>query len=151
MVQDLATQRIQSSPCRTKTSQERRKGVYEGFSSRRKSRSHLHTEFFGIWQILWRIVLSSLNHLRLAVPTQMVWLRERDAESKKELLLCCCSLAWTECGGRMPWNVTVICEVIKILRTVIRRTTQRTSNSGWLDDRISSCFFERPVRTPSVW
>ena len=45
VVQDLAIQRIQSYPCKTKTSQ-RQKGVYESFSSRRKSHKSFTPSFF---------------------------------------------------------------------------------------------------------
>ena len=36
--------------------------------------------------------------------------RRRHAEEKMELLQFCCNQAWTKSGGRIPWNVTVICE-----------------------------------------
>ena len=92
MVQDLATQRTQSSPCRTKTSQVRRKGVYESFSSRRKSRSHLHREFFGIWQILWRIVLSSLNIY--ASPFRHKWYGWENGTQNQRRNFCCAVAIW---------------------------------------------------------
>ena len=49
-------------------------------------------------------------HKRLADLRRVVLLKGRCAESKRGLLLHCSNLAWTKSGGRIPWNVTVICE-----------------------------------------
>ena len=38
----------------------------------------------------------------------MVLQKEQPAESRKELLQCCCNPVWMKSGGLIPWNVTVI-------------------------------------------
>ena len=49
----------------------------------------------------------------LIVLRQMVLLRERYAESRKELLQYCCNQAWMKHGGQIPWSVIAICETFK--------------------------------------
>ena len=88
----------------------RRKGVYESFSSRWKSRKSL------VLIIPWHLAKLVKNFVGIIVdqhPTvrrQMVFLRERYAELKRELLQYCCYQAWTKNGGLIPWNVNAICE-----------------------------------------
>ena len=55
MVQDLATQWIQSYPCKTKTSQEPQER--EVLGAHQETTSHLYWQFLGIWQGLWRIII----------------------------------------------------------------------------------------------
>ena len=62
-------------------------------------------------------------HRRLADLRRMVLLREQYAELRKELLRCCCNLAWMTNGGRIPWNVTPICETSQIYYLMGRRPT----------------------------
>ena len=45
MVQDLATQWIQSYPCKTKTSQETRRSLQKFLDPNREAQSHLHSQF----------------------------------------------------------------------------------------------------------
>ena len=62
MVQDLATQWIQSYPCKTKTSQETQKSLQKFLEPNRKPKViHLHWQFLGTWQSLWRSLLESLH------------------------------------------------------------------------------------------
>ena len=62
VVQDLATQWIQSYPCKTKTSQETQKGLQKFLEpTDEETKSHSHWQFFGIWESLWRSVLESFN------------------------------------------------------------------------------------------
>ena len=62
MVQDLATQWIQSYPCKTKTSQETQRSSQKFLEPNRKPKViHLHWQFLGTWQSLWRSLLESLH------------------------------------------------------------------------------------------
>ena len=86
----------------------RRKRVYESFSNRRISQSHLFRQFPGIWQNLVKnyhglIQCTSTSHRS---ETDGIVERTMCAELKKELLLCCSNLAWTTSGRRIPWNVS---------------------------------------------
>ena len=53
------------------------------------------------------------QHL-ITVQRQLVVLKERYAELRKELLQYCCDQIWMKIGGRIPWSVTAICETYKI-------------------------------------
>ena len=60
VVQDLATQWIQSYPCNTKTSQETQRSLQKFLEPNRKPKVILHWQFLGIWLSLWRSFLESL-------------------------------------------------------------------------------------------
>ena len=52
VVQDLATQWLQSYPCKTKTSQETREELTKVLGADEETKSHLHRQFPRIWQVL---------------------------------------------------------------------------------------------------
>ena len=85
VLQDLATQRIQSYPCKTKLLR-RWKRVYESFSSRHKGQESL------LRTIHWNLANAVKSYTgiilpqRLTVPKQLVLQEEQYAESRKELL-----------------------------------------------------------------
>ena len=66
--------------------------------------------------VLWHLAQPVKNNpgiivrQHLIVQRQVVLLKERYAESRKELLRYCCNQAWTENGGQIPWSVAVIWE-----------------------------------------
>ena len=133
----------------------RRKRVYESVSSRQKSRKSLTL------RLLWNLAKPVKNyhgiivHQRLTVLRRVVLPRERYAELKKGLLQYCCNLAWTKVVGRFHEMLLLSAKCSRPLirwkntfLMAIRRTIQRTSNSVWFDDRISSYSCERPVKTP---
>ena len=59
VVQDQATQWIQSYPCRTKTSQETEKSSRKFLEPSEKVKVIYTDNFIGIWQILWRFIMES--------------------------------------------------------------------------------------------
>ena len=95
--------------------------VHESFSSRRKS------QMSRILIIPWNLAKLVKNcpgiivNLHLAVPKQMVLLKEQYAESRENLCKCCCNQAWTKNGGRIPWDVIAICGTYKTFFFVKRR------------------------------
>ena len=93
VVQDLATQWIQSHPCKTKTSQETERSLW--------TLANPLKTYHGIIGLLHPID-----------PRQVVLRRERYAEQRKASLRCCCNQAWTKNGGRIPWNAIAICTLI---------------------------------------
>ena len=111
VVQDLATQWIPSSPCKTKTSQET--GVYESCLSRRPSRKAFSRTIRWIFANLVKIYHGTivLPHLidlrRLGLP------KEQCAESKKERLQYCCNLARMKNGGLILCNAVAVYEMFK--------------------------------------
>ena len=84
--------------------------------------------------------------------------RERCADSRKAPLQYCCNLVCMKNGGRIPWNVTAICETFKISCLMLRHLCERrfgqpferTNFSIWCNGRTSPYFCQRPVATPSV-
>ena len=50
VVQDLATQWIESYPCKTKTSQETQRSLQKFLEPQRKPKVILYRQFFGVWQ-----------------------------------------------------------------------------------------------------
>ena len=59
----------------------------------------------------------------LTIQKEMGLLREQYAELKKGPLLHCCNQVWMKNGGRIPWNVTAICEMFLISRRTGRHCT----------------------------
>ena len=104
VVQDLATQWIQSYPCKTKTSQKIEKSSQKFLEPTRKPKviyTDNSPEFGKACEDL------SWNHRTstLTVQRQKVLLKEQYAELKKELLQFCCNQVWMKNGGRIPWSV----------------------------------------------
>ena len=60
VVQDLATQWLQSYPCKTNTSQKNQKSLMKFLEPTRKPKVIYTDKSLTIWQILWRIILESL-------------------------------------------------------------------------------------------
>ena len=89
VVQDLATQRIQSYPCKLLNFSGKGKEFTKVSRVVRKAESHLYRILSGMWHII--------VHQRPIDLRRMV--RGRYAELKKELLPCCCNLAWMKMVG----------------------------------------------------
>ena len=86
VVQHLATQWIQSYPCKTKTSQ-KRKRAYKRSRSCRGTKSHLRWQFHGIWQVLWRSLLESL-HVNTAQIRNKLDCWKSSAQSERRDICC---------------------------------------------------------------
>ena len=126
VVQDLATQWIQSYPCKTKTSQETQKSLQKFLEPNRKPKvtyTDNSLEFGKACKDLSWIILR--QHRRL--------LKERHAEWKKGHLRYCCNQVWTMNGGRIPWNAIPICETFKISCLMGRHITQGGSECPLTD------------------
>ena len=114
VVQDLATQWIQAYPSKTKNFSGNTKELTEVLGAEQEAKSHLHWQFFRIWQILWR---SSLE--LLYVDTTQIgnkWDRRKSsAQSERRApLQKCCNQVWMKIGGQILWNAIPICETFKI-------------------------------------
>ena len=114
VVQDLATQWLQSYPCKTKTSQETQKRAWWSSWSRRGNQKSFTLT------IPWHLASLVRNYPGIIVRQShtdqkpMGLLKEQFAEWKKAPLRYCCNQVWTVNGGRIPWNATAICEIYKI-------------------------------------
>ena len=76
-----------------------------------ETKSHSHWQFHRNLAKPLKIYPGIIVRQHLTVLRQMVLLRERYAGLKKGRLLYSCNQVWI---GRIPWNVTAICETYKI-------------------------------------
>ena len=118
VVQDLATQWIQSYQCKTEISHETEKSFSKFWEPSHKPKviyTDKSLEFGRACEVLsWNHRISTLHRSeRSGVAEEMTSLRERYAESRKELLQCCYNQDWMKSGGRIPWNASAICEMSK--------------------------------------
>ena len=152
VVQHLATQWIQSYPCKTKTSQETEKSLRKFREPSQKPNSHLYGQFIGVWQILWRIIMESSNFN--ASPEWYCW--ESGTQNKKRNV--CCTVA-TQLGWKMvPWFFGMLST--EIAERVVRRVKEGTSTvllrSG-LHEKMVVRFFgmlllsSKSSRPPGWW
>ena len=107
VVQDLATQWIQSYPCKPKTSQETETSLQKFLVPTRKP-SHLHWHSFEFGKACEDL---SWNHWK-STPhrSESNGIAERAVRRVKEGRLRC----RMRNGGQIPWNAGVICETFKI-------------------------------------
>ena len=113
VVQDLATQWIQSYPCEHKLLRKRKRACKSSWSRRGNQKSLTLTcpkNFANLVKIFPGIVPRQHRTDRKL----MGLLREQCAESRKGHLRSCCNQVWTKNGGRIPWNVTATRETFKI-------------------------------------
>ena len=146
MVQDLATQWIQSYPCKTKSSQETEKSTRK-FLSRGKSRkSFILTIHWNLAKLV-KNYLGIIAHLRLTAPrSETNGIAGRAARRIKEGT----STVLLHSSLDEKWWVDSM-ECYCHLRNVQDlRTSPRTCNSFWFDDRTSSCFCQRSDKTPPI-
>ena len=114
VVQDLATQWIQSYPCKTKTSQETQRSLQKFLEPNRKPRV-IHTDNSPeILANLVKIFPGIIVRRHHTDQKQMRLLKEQCAERKKAPLQYSCNQVWMKIGGQIPWNVKLICETSQI-------------------------------------
>ena len=158
VVQDLATQWIQSYPCKTKTSQETQRSLQKFLEPDRKPKviyTDNSLEFGKACEDLsWNHCTSTPHR-----SEKMRLLREQCAEWQKARLLFCCNQVWMKVGGQILWNVTPICENVTDLlsggKTPYEKTfwatIQRTYYSIWFTGWVLPYLCEGSVTNPSIW
>ena len=92
----------------------RLKRVHESFSEPSEKPKVIYTDNsleFGISceELSWNHCASTSHRSE----TNGIAEGERYAEVEKELLLCYCNVALMKNGGRVPWSVTVLCDMFK--------------------------------------
>ena len=113
VVQDLATQWLQSYPCNTKSSQETQKSPMKFLEPTRKPKVIYTYNSFEFGKSCEEL---SWNH-RTSTPhrSETNGIAERAVRGLKEgHLRCCRSPVWITKGGRILWNVAAICEIFRI-------------------------------------
>ena len=113
VVQDLATQWIQSYPCKTKSSQVTQKNLMKCLEPTRKPKV-IYTDnslAFGksCEELSWNHCTSTSHRSRTNGTAETAVRRV-----KKGHLRYCCNQVWMKNGVRIPWNVTAVCETFKI-------------------------------------
>ena len=126
VVQDLATQWIQSYPFKPKISRRPRR-AYKSFWSRRGNQESLTLTI--LWHLakLVKIFLGIIVRRHHTDQKRMGLLKGQYGELRKGHLQYCCNQVWMKNGGRIPWNVTAICETFKIseYRTISAKDLSR--------------------------
>ena len=110
VVQDLATQWLQSCPCKSKTSQETQRSLHKFLEPDRKHRV-IYTDNSSEFCKACEGIIVRRHHTD---RKQVISLKEQYAESKKAPLPYCCNQVWIKIGGQVLWNVTPFCETFKI-------------------------------------
>ena len=114
VVQDMATQWIQAYPCKKKKGHRKHKEACKSSWSRTGSLKSL--TLTGPLNLAKPVkifpgITARLHHTD---QKQMGLLREQCVELRRGHLRYCCNQVWTKIGGQIPWNVTPICETLKI-------------------------------------
>ena len=89
---------------------------------------------------------------------RMGLLREQYAELRKGHLQYCCNQVWMKTGGRIPLNVSAICDTFKI-SCLMGRHHVKGGSEYHLTDQVSPLvqwsniilFMLKTVETPSIW
>ena len=109
VVQDLATQWIQSYPCKTKTVQETEKSLRKFlepsempkviYTDNQSNLANPVMTYHGI-----TVRLHSVDLRRMVLP------KEWYAEKRRDIS---CNQAWMKNGGLIPWNAIATCKMLK--------------------------------------
>ena len=114
VVQDLATQWIQSYPCKTPKLLRKQKRAYNSSSSQIGSlKSFTLTIPWNLAKPV-KIFPGIIVRRHYTDQKQMRLLKEQCAEGKKAPLPYCCNQVWMKIGGQIPWNAFPTCGTFKI-------------------------------------
>ena len=114
VAQYLATQWIQSYPCKAKKLLRKRRRAYKSSLSRRGNQKSFTLTTPKNLANLVKIFLGIILRQHRTDRKLMGLLRERYAGLRKGPLQYCCKQFWTKNGGRIPWNAAALCETFKI-------------------------------------
>ena len=110
VVQDLATQWIQSYPSKAKTSQETERSLRKFLDPREKQKVIYTVNSLELANLVKTLSWNNLTSTPIDVR-RMTLLKEQFAEQRKEPLQYCCHLALADL-----WNATAICELFQTSR-----------------------------------
>ena len=112
MVQDLATQWIQSYPCKTKTSQETERSLQKFLEPTRKPKVIYTDNSLEFGKACEDLAWNHCTSTRIAQKHTELQ-NELYDESKKERQPCYYDLDWMKSGGQIIWYAVAICEMSK--------------------------------------
>ena len=109
VVQDLATQWIQSYPCKTKTVQETEKSLRKFLEPSEKPKVIYTDNHWNLANPLMTyhgttVRLHSVDLRRMVLPEEWYAEKRRDIS---------CNQAWMKNGGLIPWNAIATCKMFK--------------------------------------
>ena len=132
VVQDLATQWIQSSPCKTKTSQETQRSLQKFLEPNRKPKvtyTDNSLEFGKACEDLsWNHCTSTPHRSKTNGTAERAVRRVKEGTSAA-LLQSCLNEKWWQ----IPWNVTPVCETSQIYCLMGRRPTKDVLGNHFKD------------------
>ena len=114
-MQDLATQWIESYPCKTKTSKETQRSLQKFLEPDRKPKvicTEKSLEFGKACEdFSWNHCTSTPHRSETNGIAERAVRRVKEG---RELVLYGCNQVWMKIGGQIPWNAVPICEMFKI-------------------------------------
>ena len=132
-----------------------RKELAEVLGAEQEAWSHLHWQFLGIWQGLWRSFLESLYVHTTQIGNKWdCWKSSAQSKGRHFRRIVAIRSGW-KLVGRFHGMLFPICETFKISGLMGRLHTkdvlERTNHSVWFTGWVLPYFCERPVKNPSIW
>ena len=157
VVQDLATQWINLNRVKNKIRRRRRR-VYESFQSRPRSQSYWNGKFIGIWRILWKIIMDSLNVYTLSLRNKRNC-RTSKTTSKRGNISCIITVRSGRSVEVRLYGMLLLSAKCprspgrreKLVWTKIWRIIHRTNYSIWCTGGISPKLQGRQSENSSIW
>ena len=122
---------------------------WNSWSRRSDGKLYMETQFEGVWENV-----TALQHL--VDSRQMALLKEPFDKWRKVFHLYFYSQDWMESGGRILWNAIAVSKTQRppgkwVNTRWKKRIIQRTNNTVWSTDWISSVFTERSDEDSQSW
>ena len=134
-VQDLATQWIQSYPCKTKTSQESQRSLQKFLEPERKPKV-IYTDNSLEFDKVWRSLLESLHVCTTQIRNKWdCWESRAVRRVKGGTSVVLLQSGLNKVGGQIPWSALPICEMFKI-SCLMGRHHMRDVLENQLKDRL---------------
>ena len=158
VVQDLATQWIQSYPCKTKTSQETQRSLQKFLEPNRKPKVICTDNSLEFWLSLGRSFLESLYVNTTQIRNK--WDCWESSEQSKGRYLCCIvaiGSKWKLVGrfyGMLHLSAKHSISLVwweDSIRKTLLRTFERTDYPVWFIGWELPSYCEGPVKNPSIW
>ena len=124
VVQDLATQWIQSYPCKTNKDFTRDgKEFVQVLGTVTQAKSHLHRQFIRVWEILWRSIMESSNLNTSSIRDKWhCWKSDSQSEGRNISSIAQIRIGWKRVG----WLYGMV-----LLCAICPRLPGRRENSVW--------------------
>ena len=154
VIQDLATQRIQSHPCKNKDFSGDGKEFTKVLGAVTQAKSHLHWQFLGIWQILWRSIMESSNFNTSSIRNEWhCWKSRTKSERRNFNSIATLRIGWKVVG----WFCGMLRNIQDLLsdgkthkKDGLENHSKGTKFLFWSNGWISPYFSARSIKTSSI-